>query len=663
VKNTGIRNVVFIVPLCLIIFFAVLTFINPLELDEVVETLLVDYRFMVRNLIAPPAVPEDVMTVLVDEKSISKYGRWPWDRKLQADLIKKVLKGRPKAAAVDIFYSEPQSPEADGALAEVLHTFRDRLAVALSFEVEDGKVFDGEIDDVLYDHAVSIIKNHKFMNSSDQYSAFRVLLPPEPIAGSATYGHVNSLADLDGKIRRENLYIKYGDEYFFSLGVKTAAIAKNVEMEKISVIGLTGVDMDGTILPADKFGRLHINYYGKEGTIRHVSAADVLSGQISGDRFRDKIVLIGTSAIATYDLKVTPFSANMPGVEKNATVVANIINGDYINKSPQYFDLIIVILSGTFALLMGRTKKASRFILFYIVLTTFIILSNQAAFTYLNTRVNLLYPLLSVLSTGSFIRSYRYFVEEKKARETRRMFSSYVTETVVKELIENPEMAKLGGARREVTVLFSDIRGFTNFSEKYEPEDVVAILNEYLTTMTDIIFRWEGTLDKFIGDAIVAFWGAPMKQKNHAELAVRCALDMNSRMRELQEKWVSEGRAPLAMGIGLNSGEAIVGNIGAEGKKMDYTVIGDNVNTGSRVESLTRKFETDILMTERVLQKITVPVESNIIGHVSISGVGNVAVKGKAKQIRVYKIESLDASVRSSITEYEEDIDFLMEEK
>jgi adenylate cyclase len=181
--------------------------------------------------------------------------------------------------------------------------------------------------------------------------------------------------------------------------------------------------------------------------------------------------------------------------------------------------------------------------------------------------------------------------------------------------------------------------------------------------MTDIIFRWEGTLDKFIGDAIVAFWGAPMEQENHAELAIRCALDMNSRMKELQERWVSEGRAPLSMGIGLNSGEVIVGNIGAEDKKMDYTVIGDNVNIGSRVESLTRKYETDIMITEKVLKKISVPVESNIIGHVSINGVGNVSVKGKKKQIRVYKIESLDASIKSSIIEYEEDIDLLMKEK
>jgi adenylate cyclase len=421
--------------------------------------------------------------------------------------------------------------------------------------------------------------------------------------------------------------------------------------------------MGGTFLPSDVFGRLHINYYGKEGTINHVSAADLLSDRISADKFRDKIVLIGTSAIATYDLKVTPFSANMPGVEKNATVVANIINGDFIIKSQHYFDLAIVILSGIAALLLGRTRKAIRFIMSYVFLITFILFANQAAFSFLNTRVNLLYPLLTIFSTGIFIVSYRYFIEERRARDIRKMFSSYVTERVVNELIENPEMAKLGGARIEVTVLFSDIRGFTNFSEKYEPEEVVAILNEYLSIMTDIVFRWEGTLDKFIGDAIVAFWGAPMKQENHAELAVRCALDMNSRLKELQKKWESEGRTPLSMGIGINSGEVIVGNIGAEGKKMDYTVIGDHVNIGSRVESLTRQFNADIMMTEMVLQRITVPVESNIIGHVSINGVGKVLLKGREKQIRVYRIESLYDSTKSMITESEEYAAFRMEDK
>ncbi|MEN8264631.1 MAG: adenylate/guanylate cyclase domain-containing protein [Nitrospirota bacterium] len=662
-KKSNNKKAAFVVPLLIIIFFSVLTYINPLVVDEFVEALLVDYRFKIRNITNPPPVPEEVLTVLIDEKSLSEYGGWPWDRKLQAELIEKVLKGGPAAVAVDIFYPDPTSPESDRALADVLETHRGKLVIALSFEVEKDKTFEGEINDVLYDHTVSSIKDLKFLKLFGQYSAHRVLLPPEPIAGSARFGHVNSLSDMDGKVRRENLYLKYGDEYFFSLALKTAALAEKVPFEKISIIGGSGIDMGGTFLPSDVFGRLHINYYGKEGNINHVSAADLLSGRISAEKFRDKIVLIGTSAIATYDLKVTPFSANMPGVEKNATVVANIINGDYIIKSQHYFDLTIVILSGIAALLLGRTRKASRFIMTYLFLLTFILFANQAAFAFLNTRVNLLYPLLTVFSTGIFIVSYRYFIEERRARDIRKMFSSYVTERVVNELIENPEMAKLGGARIEVTVLFSDIRGFTHFAEKYEPEDVVAILNEYLSTMTDIVFRWEGTLDKFIGDAIVAFWGAPMKQENHAELAVRCALDMNSRMKELREKWISEGRASLSVGIGLNSGEVIVGNIGAEGKKMDYTVIGDHVNIGSRVESLTRQFNTDIMMTEMVLQRITVPVESNIIGHISINGVGKVTVKGKEKQIRVYKIESLDDSMKSMITESEKDADFRMEEK
>jgi adenylate cyclase len=181
--------------------------------------------------------------------------------------------------------------------------------------------------------------------------------------------------------------------------------------------------------------------------------------------------------------------------------------------------------------------------------------------------------------------------------------------------------------------------------------------------MTDIIFRWEGTLDKFIGDAIVAFWGAPMEQENHSELAVRCALDMNSRLEELQKKWISEGKTPLTMGIGINTGEVLVGNIGAEGKKMDYTVIGDQVNIGSRVEALTRKFSKDILVTEMLVKKIKELVKSDSIGHVSINGIGNVAVKGKDKSIRIYEVKSLDASSESMIKECEEESVLRMQDK
>ncbi len=653
-------KITIVVPICITLLLAVLTFNSPLIINEQIETLLLDYRFQIRNLISPPTVPDDTLIVAIDEQSVSSLGRWPWSRKLQSQLIRKVMEGGPKAAAVDIFYPQSESPEADVALADVLNLYGKNLIAALSFEVDQGKTYEGEVEDVLYDHAVSKIQSLKYLHSLE---AHRVVLPPEPIASSSTFGHVNTLQDMDGKLRRENLYIKYGDEYFFSLALRTAAAAMGIANERISIAGGSGVDVDGRWIPTDEFGRIVINYIGKERSFEYVSAADVLSGDIPDGLFKNKIVLIGTSAIATYDSKITPFAANMPGVEKNATVISNIISGDYIVEAPLYLDLIVVLIAGFAAIFMTHNRRAAHSIIYYASWAALVVIINQAVFTLYKMHLNLIYPLAAVLGTGTFVISHRYFIEEKKAREIRKMFSSYVTERVVNELIKNPELAKLGGSRREVTVLFSDITGFTKFSEDHAPEFVVEMLNEYLTAMTDIVFHWEGTLDKFIGDAIVAFWGAPLEQDDHAERAVRCALHMIKKLDELKQKWVSEGKTPLSVGIGLNTGEVLVGNIGAEGKKMDYTVIGDHVNLGSRVESLTRKYDSNILMTELPLGKIRELVDANRIGHVSISGVGNVVVKGRKGAVKIYKIQSLEPSADSFIAECEDDTVVYMKDK
>lgn len=649
-----------IAPLAIILIFAAITLKNPAFIDESLETLLLDYRFKIRNLISPPEAPEDIVIVAIGEKSLEQYGRWPWSRKLQAKLIEKIFEDGPKVVAVDVFYPERESPEADRELAEVIGKHRDRLVAALGFDVNEELAFVGEINNILYDHSIQKIQNLKFLRSVE---SFRVLLPPEPIAGSATFGHVYSLPDRDGKLRWENMYIKYGDEYFPSLALQTARIANNIAFEKLSIAGGQGVDLDGLWIPTDEFGRLLIKYIGKEGSFQYISAADVLSGSSLIGYFRDKIVLIGTTAIGAYDQKVTPFSVNMPGVEKNATVAANIINMDFMKRAPLYLDLFVVLISGAAALLPGRRKKAVGYLIFYACLIVFLIIANQAAFNLYSIWVNLTYPLLTVMSIAAFLTSYRYLVEEKKARNIRIMFSSYVTEKVVNELIKNPEMAKLGGERKQVTVLFSDIRGFTTFSEGHEPEEVVAILNEYLTAMTDIVFRWEGTLDKFIGDAIVAFWGAPLEQVDHSERAVRCALHMIKRLEELREKWISEGRVPLSIGIGLNAGEVIVGNIGAEGKKMDYTVIGDHVNIGARIESLTRKFETDILFSASVFNNIKEHIEHGRIGHVSIKDVADVIVKGKEKSVKIYEITALKHDMVSMIDESSDEEIIRLKEK
>jgi adenylate cyclase len=248
-------------------------------------------------------------------------------------------------------------------------------------------------------------------------------------------------------------------------------------------------------------------------------------------------------------------------------------------------------------------------------------------------------PLNTTIFTFLTVTAYNYAFEERYARRIRAMFSSYVTQTIVNELINNPEMAKLGGEKREVTVLFSDVRGFTTFSEKHSPEEVVAILNEYLGAMTDIVLKWEGTLDKFIGDAIVVFWNAPHPRENHAELALECAVDMVRKLNQLHDKWDREGKPKLSCGVGINTGEVVVGNIGAEGKKMDYTVIGDHVNLGARVESLTRKFDTDILITEMTLAKLKGVIESGALKGMEIRGERRVIVKGKEHPVTMYAVK------------------------
>ncbi|NOZ26335.1 MAG: adenylate/guanylate cyclase domain-containing protein [Nitrospirae bacterium] len=628
------------VPLLATLVFSVLTVKNPPVIDEYLETLLLDYRFKIRNLISPPPVPNDILIVAVDEKSLSTYGRWPWSRRLQADLIEKVFEGGPRAVVVDIFYPEPGSPGADAALAEVIRRHRGRLVMALGFEVEKGKTFNGEVEDAVYEQAIPRVENIKYLRSIE---AYRVLLPPETLSAHATFGHVYPLPDRDGKLRWENLYIKYDGEYIPSLTLQAARVAMGVPLEDVRIIGGAGVELGERFIPTDEFGRLHINYLGKEGTIAHISAADVLSGRIPPLSFTDKVVFIGTSAMATYDQKNTPFSANMPGVEKNATVLANILSGNFIIKAPVYADLLVVLVTGLLVLLAGRKRRALHLVAGYLLTAAVVVVSNQALFTWAGIRINLIYPLLTVLSGGVFVISHGYLVEERKAREIRRMFSSYVTEKVVSELIKNPDMARLGGERKEITVLFSDIMDFTRFSEAHAPEEVVAMLNEYLGAMTEVIFRWEGTLDKFVGDEIVAFWGAPMEQKDHAALAVRCALDMVKRLEELQRKWRSEGRPVFDAGIGINTGEVVVGNIGAEGKKMDYTVIGDHVNLGARIEALTRKYDTHILITEFTLNRIgnLLTADSRYYTRTSIKGLERVVVKGKEQPVEIYEVRAL----------------------
>ena len=647
-SSRGLRDPALHVPLLLVLLTAALTLFNPAVIDEHVETLLVDVRFRLRNVIRPPPPPDNIVIVAIDEQSLARHGRWPWPRTLQASLMERVLACDPKVLAVDIFYPESESPEHDQALARVLSENRERLVTALGFEVDPDTPFTGEIPDPLYDSAIPRIERLSALRPVD---AHRVLLPPEPIASAAEFGHVYSLPDRDGKLRWDVLYLRMGEEYFPSLPLQTARIALGLPQDAVRVVGGAGVRLGETLIPTDAFGRLHINYLGREGSFPYVSSSDVLAGTVPCSAFHERAVFLGTTAIATYDLKTSPFSANLPGVEKNATVAHNLLVANPIRQAPLLANLAVVLVFGLALVRVGRLAGARNTLIVYLLAAGLYALSNILFFAHCNLRIQLAYPLFMVAAQSMFVISFRYLSEERRAREIRRIFSSYVTERVVGELIRHPELTRLGGERREITILFSDIRDFTVFSEENEPEEVVAVLNEFLGAMTEVIFRWEGTLDKFVGDEIMAFWGAPIAQEDHAETAVRCALDMVTRLVELHDSWKARGKKPLDIGIGINTGEVIVGNIGAEGKKMEYTVIGDAVNLAARTEALTRRYTSHILITEFTCEKVREHIRSRRIGHCLVQGLEVVRVKGKERPVKMFRVSSLEHGTPSVIRE------------
>ncbi|UCG78261.1 MAG: adenylate/guanylate cyclase domain-containing protein [Nitrospirota bacterium] len=623
--------------LCSTLLFAFILLLSPPIIDETIESLFTDFRFRVRNLINRPEVPQDIVIVEIDDRTLERYGSWPLKRTTQAEIIERIMHGRPKVLTVDIFYAENQSVGSDEKLRNVFKKYSGKIVLATGFERENSDNISPP--EFLWDHALMDIKHSSGINIV--WEAAKIKISDEALYSHAIIGHVLSLADIDGKLRREYMFIKYGDDYFPSLSLITAAHGLGMSIEDIVIHGGRGVALGDIFIPTDPEGRFRINYLGENRTFSYISASDVLDEMFDPALFADKTVLLGASALQTYDPVVTPFSARMPGVEKNATVIENITSKRFIRNIPLSVTLLLIVLSGVFLAFVLPGLRAVPGLIVSTTVVVALIMANQMIFSYYERYLNFVYPFINLMVITIFSVAYKYTSEERKARELKRIFSSYVSPKIVNELINNPEMARLGGSRKEVTILFSDIRGFTSFSEKREPEEVVEILNEYFKEMTDVIFRWDGTLDKFVGDEIMAFWGAPIDQPDHAELAVRCALNMSNKLDELREKWRSEDKPLLDCGIGINTGSVLIGNIGAADKKMDYTAIGDHVNLGARVEALTRDYDTRILITEHTYNKISDSTKFDQFGHIELIEGESVKVKGKETAVKIYKVRLL----------------------
>jgi adenylate cyclase len=625
IKRTGIA-----IALIVAVTLSLLHSMN-VKFFEILESKTLDLQFALRGPVQPG--PETVIAA-IDEKSIKNLGRFPWPRSTWGRVVDRLTEEGAKVIVFDVFFTEPETVASDDLFQRaIMRSGRVVLPVVFDF-TEDGYKESGFTDqkiDYLIPSAYMAMKN-----TDAPFGAPKATMVLPTLLRFSAYAkalaHINMNPDIDGTLRWEMLAVEYQDDYYAPIGLQAARLYRDVPLEKMALDFAGSVQLGETTIPTDEFGRMLINYRGPNRTFPMYSISDLLDRNLPAGTFKDKIVLIGATAIGIYDLRVTPYSTNMAGIEKHASVVDNLLKGDFLRRAPDLdipLIFIFTLLLGILIPRLGARSGAAVFIVLFAVFSGFV----YYLFIARGIWFSWIYPASALFFGYTSQTAYRFFTEERRARDIRKMFSSYVSKRIVDELIRDPNKAKLGGDRKEITVLFSDIRGFTNFSEKHEPEDVVSLLNEYLGAMTNIVFEHDGTLDKFVGDAIMALWGAPVGQPDHAERACRCSLAMIRKLKELQAKWTAEGKYAIDIGIGINTGDMVVGNMGAEGKKMDYTVIGDNVNLGARLEGLTRKYNNHIIISEFTYEKV-----KNIV---KVNELGSVTVKGKEKPVVIYDLVGL----------------------
>ena len=466
------------------------------------------------------------------------------------------------------------------------------------------------------------------------------LAPPDNDE-KTSIGFFNISSDADGVLRRGLLVLPFGRsnnpddiDIYGSLEVQTIRLYLGLKNEQVTLnygpAGVASVQFgDKLTVKPDWLGRVLINYRGPRGTYPYYSIADVVQRKFKPGTFRDKIVLVGASATGIGDLRTPPYGGiDYPGLEVHANVIDNMLNDGFLIRGPhqEVFDLALIFLFGI-PLGIALALVSPRWMWFGLALLVPFAFLNYISFLR-GHWLNFTLPAMTLTANVMLVSLYRALVEEKEKRKVRSAFSRYLNPEVIRRLLLNPKLVE--PRKTEITVMFSDIRGFTTISEKLDAQELAIFLNGYLSDMTKIVFGTQGTLDKYIGDAVMAFWGAPIEEPDHAENACKAALAMMQRVHELQKKWEAEGKPKLDIGVGLNSGPASVGNMGSE-LQYGYTALGDTVNLSSRLEGLNKEYGTHILVNESTY--MAVKEAGFLFRELDI-----IRVKGKLQPVVIYEL-------------------------
>lgn len=592
-----------------------------------VENIIYDWAFSLRAKnpsLHDPLSYEDVVIVDIDNASIAELGRvQQWPRLYEAQVINYLASGEPYGIGVDILYTESDTflpVYADllrgkgiqnvGHVMSTLSTDRflaqaiDSTRLVYLSLYDDGLAPPYIVSDSLPDLRYIITDSEQNFNVINH----PVLPIPEFNQAANGTGTITMYSDPEDGLLRQYSPVNElrgqlnGKKLLApSLPLFMLVDALGVSLDSIAVKKGSLVLNENYIIPLNDKGNFRLNWPGSAEKIRYIPFHKILQGLVPAEYFKDKFVFIGTSASGLNDLKAVPHQGEkLPGVESHAIALLNMANNGYITEY-SFFNPWMLLLIMLYTSALAYFFITSRPIVGLTSMLVIILGLLAAAVGILFIKMQIIIPIVAIffvtVLTNIITTTYNYFAEEKEKIQLKNAFSRYVSPTVVNKIIDDPKSLNLGGTKKILSVLFSDIRGFTSYSEKMDPQNLVSILNNYLSAMSEPILAHEGTIDKFIGDAIFAIFGAPLEYADHADEACEVAIEMINKLEHVNHDLISKNFPPLKIGIGLNTGEMTVGNIGST-KRFDYTAIGDAVNLGSRVEGLTKYFKVDILVSQ-----------------------------------------------------------------
>ncbi len=652
---------------------------------EQIEKYTYDTRLV---LTMPNTVDENVVIIDIDERSLAAEGRWPWSRDRLAVMVNRLFdEYKISLLAFDVVFAEPDDSSGLKVLEKLgreefsqvpaYNTTLESLRTRLDHDQQFAEALKGRAVVMGYyfnrvgstDTAATSGALPGPMFSKKEFRGKRVDFRvadgyganlPQFQKNALSAGHFNPGEDLDGVVRCVPMLYEYEEGLYESLALSVTRNVLNVD--KVDAIfaaegtgskryaGLEWLGIGSLRIPVDRSACTLVPYRGRKGSFTYVSATDVIHGKVETSILKGAIVLLGTTAPGLQDLRTAPVQSAYPGVEVHANLISGILN-DTVKEKPAYTtgaEFLIVVLVGLLLALGLPLLSPVMASVFTVVMLAVSVAMNMFFWSSANLVIPLATSLVMIIVLYVVNMSYGYFVETRGKRQLAGLFGQYVPPELVDEMSVNPEAYSLDAENREMSVLFSDVRGFTTISEGLSPQALSELMNAVLTPMTHIIHNHRGTIDKYMGDAIMAFWGAPLDDPDHARHALEAGLKMLQKLDEIQPEFRARGWPEIRIGVGVNTGEMSVGNMGSE-FRMAYTVLGDTVNLGSRLEGLTKGYGVAMIVNETTVAAVP---------EYAYRELDKVRVKGKDKPVAIYEPvcprEELDKASKDELKLYEQ---------